>query len=102
MSEQPTEIEKPWCVYSHGAGPSGFGKIVRDNKTAVHILYSESQKHTPEYWDPRFVKRFDTLDDAVEHYIKNWKIIDKGITDDKVREQAKKYFPSYYKDKKDN
>jgi hypothetical protein len=100
---EKAEIKKPWCTYSCGLGPSGFGKIVRDEKTSVNIKYSEEQMYAPECWDPAYVTRFDTLDEAVEYYIENRlgvDIRDRQLTPDEVRENAWKDFPSYYKNKK--
>jgi len=103
MSEQSTEIEKPWCVYSFGLGLSGFGKIVRDKKTCVYIRYSERQLYPSSAWEPAYVTRFNTLNEAVEYYIENRPgvdIRDRQLTPDEVRENAWRDFPSYYKDKK--
>ena len=107
MKEQPAEIEypegheKPWCVYSFGLGLSGFGKIIRKEKEFLVIKYGENSHSA--HWDPAYVTRFKTLDEAVEYYIKNRRgvdIRDRQLTPDEVREQARGYFPSYYKDKK--
>jgi hypothetical protein len=103
MPEEKKEIEKPWCTYSSGLGLSGFGKIVRDEKTSVNIKYSERQLYPPECWDSVYVTRFDTLDEAVEYYIKNRlgvDIRDRQLTPDEVRENAWRDFSSYFEKKK--
>jgi len=103
MTEQPIEIEKPWCTYSFGLGLSGFGKIIRDKKTCVYIRYSEGQLYPSSCWDPNYVTRFDTLEEAVEYYIEHRRgvdIRDRQLTPDEVRGYAKRDFPSYYKNKK--
>ncbi|MFH1311485.1 MAG: hypothetical protein ABIH65_03715 [Nanoarchaeota archaeon] len=105
MSEQSTEIEKPWCVYSFGLGLSGFGKITKDDKIHVFIRYSESQMYPLECWDPNYVTRFRSLDDAVEYYIEHRPGVDircRQSTPDEVREQARRSFPSYFKNKLKN
>lgn len=101
--EGKAEIEKPWCVYSFGIGLSGFGKIIEDNKSSVNIMYSEGQMYPPACWDSAYVTRFGSLDEAVEYYIKNRldvDVRDRQLTSDEVREQSRRYFPSYFKNKK--
>jgi hypothetical protein len=108
MEEVKKEIEKHWCVYSRflgGALPSNFGKIVYDSKISVDILYSEGQQYPPQCWDSKYVKRFDSLEEAVEHYINHRSgvdVRDEDETNDEIRERARRQFPSYFRDKKGN
>ena len=65
-------IEKPWCLYGVFY-PWGFGKITDespDGKT-VHILYSANQAFPAELWYAKYVRRFFTLQEAVEAYYRS-------------------------------
>ena len=102
MEEKSKEIEKPWCVYGQYLGLWNFGKIEREYDSTVDVRYSEGQRYPPQCWDSEWVKRFGTLKEAVEHYIKNRPrvdIRDRDSTDDKIRKQAEQKFPSYFKEK---
>ncbi len=102
MSEESTGIEMPWGVYSFGLGPSGFGKIVSDNKTNLRIRHSEEQYPHSSSWDPNYVKRFATLEEAVEHYIENHQGFDircNPLNPNEVRGLARRRFPSQYENK---
>ena len=103
MLEQK-EIEKPWCVYGF-IGPWGFGKIERESEHSIEVRYSEGQIYRPKIWDSKKVKRFSTLEEAVDHYIESRSAVDTrwggDISDNEVRKNAKINFPSYFKDKKE-
>ena len=92
MTEQPIEIEKPWCTYSFGLGLSGFGKIVRDEKIFVNIKYSEGQMYPSSAWNPAYVIRFDTLDEAVEYLRDNGVNIELIRNNSQGREQTGRQF----------
>lgn len=102
MSKKGKDIEKPWCVYSSFIGPMDFGKIEEDYGNYVYVRYSEGQHYALEAWDSNYVKRFNTLEEAVEDYIKHKPGTDprdRNITDKEIREFAREKFPSYYKEK---
>jgi len=93
------EIENPWCVYGALGEILGFGEIVEDNKTTVDIKVRESPRDN-KLWDPKFVKRFNKLEEAINYYIKNRPPVDircRDYTDNEIRELAKERFPSYFK-----
>ena len=93
-------IKNPWCVYGGYLGLWDFGKITKEGKNSVHILYSEGQQYPSECWDPSWVKRFNKLEKAVEYYIKNRPSVDircSDYTDDEIRNLARQKFPSYFK-----
>jgi len=99
------EIENPWCTYGWYNGPWGFGKIEHEYKKCVTIRYSEGQYYNPESWESKWVKRFPTLEEAVEDYIKNrgdCDIRDRQSTPEEVKQQAREKFPSYFESKEDN
>jgi len=96
----PEEIENPWCVYGWFLGLWNFGKIEEDRKHSVNIRYSEGQLYSPECWNSKWVKRFPSLIEAVEHYIAKCPEVDirtRGETDCEIRERARRNFPKYYK-----
>ena len=96
----PEEIENPWCVYRGHLGLRGFGKIERESKNSVYIRYSEGQFYPPKCWDSNYVKRFPTLTEAVEHYIKKRPGVDirtRDETDDGIRQRARRSFPEYFR-----
>jgi hypothetical protein len=91
--------DKPWCVYGYFLGPWGFGKIVEDRGDIVHIKYCEGQLYPPESWNSKWIKRFPTLEEAVNYYIENRLrgILGEGETEEEIRARAKRYFPSQFK-----
>jgi hypothetical protein len=102
MSTESKEIEKPWCTYKGVVGlVSGFGKIVDETKEAVNILYSEGQ-NCQEPWAKKNITRFDTLEEAVEHYIENRGACDlreRQTSPEQIRLFARASFPSYFNKK---
>ena len=101
------EIEfnmKKWCCYRSWMSWMDFGKIVKPLPSggSCFVLYSEGQHYPPECWDMNYVKEFDTLEEAVEFYIKNRPAVDircSDFTDDEIRIMAKRKFPSYFIEK---
>jgi len=99
MKQTKKEIEKPWCV-THGIwkNPREIGKIVEDGQKSLEIKYSEEV--SSESWDPKYVKRFPTLEEATNYFIENL-----GPTDIRERNPLRKEielnikmcFPSYFK-----
>jgi hypothetical protein len=92
--------EKMWCTYRCTLWPAGFGKIVRDYGGSVGILYNEKQDAVS--WDPKYIQKFSTLEEAVKHYINNRSkrdFIGDGVSNEMIWESAKANFPSYFKNK---
>lgn len=93
-------IEKPWCVYRGLLHLLGFGKIEEERDDGVYMIrYSEHQMYLPEPWDPKYVKRFPSLEEAVDYYIKNRpktdiRTISKTDTEEEIKKRAKRDFPS--------
>jgi hypothetical protein len=96
------KIVKPWCTYSFEEVdlPYAVAKIVQEFGSSVDLLYSEHQLYSPQPWDIRYIKRFDTLEEAIEYW---WKerpgvdIRDRDWTKKEYIEHMKYCFPSYYK-----
>jgi len=88
-------MDKQWCVYYGGFGSYwGYGKIVSDHGNGVlEILYSEGQSYSPELWDDKYVKRFDTLVEALKEYHRS-KQYQGGLSWKKLLGWAKDNFPS--------
>ena len=103
--EKTKKIEKPWGVYGWFNGPWNFGKIegeyISEDHSSLDIRYSEQQMYPPQCWDGKWVKRFDTLEEAVEYYIEERPgcdtRMDRDETDDEIRQRARESFPSYFK-----
>lgn len=96
------KITNPWCTYDFGFGPSGFGKVVRETGDIVNIIYSESQHYPSEPWESNCVKRFSTLEQAIENYIENrprTEIRDKEFSPEEIKQEAMQKFPSYFENK---
>jgi len=104
VNKTPKTIEKPWAVYRDDVfGPIGFGKIIRDETTVLDISYSEAEV-IPNAWDPKYVERFNTLEEAVECFIQKRlpcdSRLDREIPDEEIRNSlAKRLFPSYFEKK---
>lgn len=96
-------MEKEWCTYSFQGKtlPENVGKIVGDYGKSVDILYSEGQMYPAELWDIRFIMRFNTLEEAIEYFLKNKPSydtrIDHEISDERHLERIKYSFSSYFK-----
>ena len=101
MAEKKEDIKKPWCTYNFGIGPAGVGRIEKDSKSHVLVRDSEGQMYPLECWDPQYVKRFATLDEAVEEYIKYGADGESPRDRMSEREYVKLKFPSYFKEKKE-
>jgi hypothetical protein len=87
------KIDKPWCVYGGIWSYWGFGKVVEEHSSGtLEIQYSESQHYPPTYWDPRYVKRFDSLKECLTNYYENVKGRD-GVNWEKVKSRASENFP---------
>lgn len=91
------KIEKEWCTYGGGVGCWGFGRIVREPPGgSLYIQYIEGQFYPPECWDPdpRYVKRFETLEEAAEVYGRY-----KEYSKERIQRLMRENFPSYFKGK---
>ncbi len=96
------EIKKQWCTFSYGLGPVGIGKVVRDSGEVVGVIYSERQG-SADSWDSRYIKKFNTLEEAIESYIQKRSKGDlRGdvISEEDIWRNAKEDFPSYFGRKK--
>lgn len=81
-------MKKIWCVYRI-LWPIGIGKIVRSDRYGCDILYSEGQHYPAELWDLKYVKRFDTVEEAISEYGKR-----SSDPIEKIREDVYDNFPS--------
>jgi hypothetical protein len=96
MQENIKPIEKPWAVYSFGGGPSGIGLVVSDDSDVIRIQYSEGQLYPAELWETRAVKRFDSSQEAIDHYLNTGSIFEKESPQDLTR-MLKTFFPKALK-----
>ena len=98
-------MDKEWCTYSWQCKtlPEGVGKITAEYNSAVDIRYSEGQYYSPECWDINYVQRFDTLEEAMEYFLKHKPSydyrMDHKISEELYWERIKESFPSYFKEK---
>lgn len=93
-------LENPWCVYEGLLNAIGFGKIEREDNSVVYVRYSEGQLYPPEPWDPRYIRKFCTLEEAIDYYIENRPEVDvreRPETEKEIRARAKMQFPSCFK-----
>lgn len=91
------EIKNHWCTYGGFLGSWGFGKIVGEWGSGVEIILSEEEPI--EDWNAKYIHRFPTLIEAVEHYIENrpeTDIRERQETPNEVRWRARENFPSYF------
>ncbi len=98
MAEQIEQIIKQWCVYGRGFlfPHRGYGKIKKEHQAAVEIFHSEKQNRPSAVWDPRYVKRFDTLLEALKEFYQNQKALREGarLSWRELKIQASESFPS--------
>lgn len=98
MAEQEEKkITKPWCVYGRGIlfPHRGYGKIKKEHQTAVEIFHTEKQDRPSALWDSQYMKRFDTLLEALKEFYQNQKARREGaLSWKKLKEQARENFPS--------
>ena len=89
-----SEIKKPWCTYGD-LGLEGIGKVVSESETTVGVIYTE--KSTSECWDKKYVKRFGSLEKAIDYFIKNkptFDIRERQLASEDIRKRALNDFPS--------
>ena len=87
------QVKKPWCLYrfSNNANWFGYGKIFETTKKgkAAYVLYLENQKFPPRVWSVAYLKRFTSLKEAIDFFIKENKLNKKEIY-----KLAKEKFPN--------
>jgi len=88
-----------WCVYGWFLKLWGIGKIISEQPGVVFVEYSDNS--ILNAWNPDWIKRFETLEEAVEYYLekrlKNSNLIHKEIHESEIWEYIHKNFPSYFK-----
>ncbi len=62
------KIKKPFCCYGGGVSYWGVGKIIEEEEKCCIVLYSITQEFPPQVWDPEYLVRFDTLQEALNEY----------------------------------
>ena len=97
----PKVIKKPWGVYVYNGTllPDGLCKVVEEGRDTVHIVYNEGRFADEECWRKGYVRRFDTLDEAIKYFTEHkpsFDIRDRPMTDEDIIQMAKMNFPSYY------
>jgi len=97
------EIKLPWCTYGVLGAiiPESFGLIVKDNGSTVNICDRERDRSLSDatLWDSRYVKRFNTLEEALQFLINNMSqsdIRERPVTEQNIRKMAEAYFLSQY------
>ena len=77
-------------------------KILGNSPADLTIIYSENKYDNSGCWSKRNVKRFKTLEKAVDYFIEKRMPcdtrIDKDFTDEEIRNLAKRNFPSQYQE----
>ena len=69
--QQEKRIETPWAVYSFsGARASGVGLITKEVEGGS-VFIQDYKDGSNEWWDPRYVQRFETPDEAATCYLKS-------------------------------
>lgn len=91
MSETK-KIEKPWCICLALWTQKWVGKIVRESRKSVEVIHVEDQCYPPSTWDPNFIIRFATLQEAID------KLLENAVNRKKQEEIIKDNFPSAFKE----
>lgn len=90
------EIKKPWCAYGL-THHSRFGKVEEERGDILGIRRTEGQLYEFLGIEEKYVKRFDTLEEAVELVSKS---IEQPVK--KLMQIASEDFPSYFQNKSKN
>ena len=87
-----------WCVFGYNKWIN-YGKIVEEGSLAVKISSSEKQNNSPELWSnkPYFIKRFSTLEEALEEWFKSGSSGCNTLED--LTQEAIRRFPSYFNER---
>jgi len=85
------KIEKKWCAYGCMT-PFDLGLVIEEGHGSCYILYSEGQYYPAECWDNHYVKRFETIDEAVV-----WTVEHSDNYEEQVWESAWEKFPKELK-----
>ncbi len=94
QEKQKQQIEKPWCVYGGFLNYWGYGKIIKENQISVQIICTEKQVISA-LWDPRYVKRFDTLLETLKEFHQNRRLRgNKVVSWEKLKASARENFPN--------
>lgn len=88
------KIKKPWAVYGWFLGSMGIGKVVRESKDSVKILYHEEQQYPPECWDSDWVQRFENPIQAMKYYLEKRINYESPLTPKEEIENFLNSFPS--------
>jgi hypothetical protein len=64
------KIEKPWAVYGGSFFSRGIGLITEESPAGnLYLRHSENQLYSDELWDPNYVMRFKTPEEAVSFFV---------------------------------
>jgi len=94
MAEQEKKIEKPWCVFGGYRNYLGYGKIVKESVVSVEIVHNEKPDCILALWNKEYIKRFDTLLEALKELYQSYEARGEKIPWEKLKEQAHRSFPS--------
>jgi hypothetical protein len=59
------QVKMEWCAF--GFLTDSVGRVMRDTGYYLEIMYSEGQFYPWELWDPKYVRRFGTPEEAIAH-----------------------------------
>ena len=101
MEENTEKIEKHWVIFPNNDLAYNFGQIVKERQGGVvDIIYSEGQKYSPECWDPDYVERFSSPQEAIDTFLEKGYISlflrdpNRSPTKKDITEYFLKMFPS--------
>jgi len=102
-TQKESQMENSWCVYGSSSTLRRIGKVIDDSKGGIRIQISERCLYADfEAWDPRYVTRFPTLEEALKHLIEHMPEFDmreRPISEEDIRRWTRKRFPSEYSEK---
>ena len=104
MVDEKRQIKEPWCVYGYLSVllPNGFGKIVGESELTYDLIYDESGSLASYVsWDKKYVKRFETLEQAIKYFIEHkpeYDVRELSLTNKEIESWARYQFPSQFQE----
>ncbi len=97
MGESLSQIEKPWAVYGWWIGSWDIGRIIEYNGTSPQIQYCEGQMYSLASWDPKWVKTFKTINEAIDYFVIHQQPYEEEYSRETTLKQVSRHFPNAMK-----
>lgn len=83
--------DKLWCVYGWEFPLRHIGRVSSISETGGTIYVKYDYEIDPQPWDPKYVKRFETIGEAIDHVVSN------GFSEHEIIGKVERDFPKLFK-----